>query len=301
MIKATSATSSLIKNNLVAKNLQIKCILSDMDGTLINSKIHRVSDRSIAAIKLAQINGIKFFPATGRTRKSMAAASGQTFIDFLTPYKSSYQQLSGVYSQGLQVYVDNDKLLYERFLGNAIISKVEDFCLEHQLSLIAYCNDDIYCKSQDLQTNKITVYSEPIPTIYSPGLDKLDSNLGIRVNKLIILQSESRLVQIRPKVEQLIKNEASLTSAVPGMLEVLPYGASKGDGVERLLKYYDISPQETMAFGDGENDIEMLQLVGTGIAMSNAKLSLKNISNHVTSSNDEDGVALLLEELYSTD
>lgn len=79
-----------------------------------------------------------------------------------------------------------------------------------------------------------------------------------------------------------------------GMLEILPYGASKGKGVLKLLEHCKILPQETMVLGDGENDKEMFELCGISVAVDNAKELLKNVATVVTKSNDENGVAYAL-------
>jgi hydroxymethylpyrimidine pyrophosphatase-like HAD family hydrolase len=79
------------------------------------------------------------------------------------------------------------------------------------------------------------------------------------------------------------------------MLEILPFGSSKGEGVQRFFDHYNIAVENTMAFGDGENDIEMLQLVRMGIAVENARPKLKNVANALTLSNNHDGVAHVLD------
>ncbi|GFH21814.1 uncharacterized protein HaLaN_19184, partial [Haematococcus lacustris] len=76
------------------------------------------------------------------------------------------------------------------------------------------------------------------------------------------------------------------------MLEVLPMGGSKGEGVQWLLDHMGVQAQHVMALGDGENDIEMLQLAGLGVAMGNASARVKSAAAvALTASNDEDGVA----------
>lgn len=83
-----------------------------------------------------------------------------------------------------------------------------------------------------------------------------------------------------------------MTQAVPQMLEILPLGSSKGNGVAKLLKSLGIKPDAVAAIGDGENDIGMLQLVGTSIAMGNAVPQAKHVAKHVLlATNDDDGVA----------
>ena len=81
------------------------------------------------------------------------------------------------------------------------------------------------------------------------------------------------------------------------MLEVLPFGSSKGDGVLKLLEHVGINPEQTCAFGDGENDIEMFQLVKYGIAVENAKVELKAEAKFITDSNANNGVANVLDKI----
>ena len=99
------------------------------------------------------------------------------------------------------------------------------------------------------------------------------------------------LQKIRPDLENELRGQASLTQAVAGMLEVLPFGSSKGDGVSKLLEHMGISAENTAAFGDGENDIEMFQAVNYGIAVANAKPELQAAARFLTESNAENGVA----------
>ena len=157
----------------------------------------------------------------------------------------------------------------------------------------------MYCQRRDAKTNRIGDYAEPLPDEYEPGLDRL-SDIGVTVNKLILLDEEEKLVRLRPTLATFLKGQASFTSAVPGMLEVLPLGASKGFGVMKLLEHFGISPFDTIAFGDAQNDCEMLELVQYGVAVANAKEQLKRIAKYGTKTNDDFGVASILELLPSS-
>lgn len=97
------------------------------------------------------------------------------------------------------------------------------------------------------------------------------------------------------QVESLFAGRASLTTAIPGMLEVLPLGASKGEGVSWLLDRLGVDPAACLALGDGENDVEMLQLCGLGVAMGNAGPPALAVADAVTATNNEDGVARAVE------
>lgn len=295
--KGSSVCSSHANDHSVAavgllRSMKISCILSDIDGTFITDG-HEVSSKALEYIKVLQRqHGILFFPATGRTRRSMMDVTNNTLSGV---FNRSIEGIPGVYSQGLQVYDLDGHLIYERHLEPRIIERVETFCEMESLALIAYGGERILCKQLCAQTNKLPLYSEPIPDVFPLGLRNLEAVGNIKANKVIILADESELTRIRPMLAQYLGDEATITKAVPGMLEVLPYGASKGEGVRKLLEHYNISLDETVAFGDGENDVEMLELVRMGIAVDNAKSTLKDVAQLITLSNNDDGVGSILE------
>jgi Cof subfamily protein (haloacid dehalogenase superfamily) len=224
----------------------------------------------------------------------MASVLGPKFVELF----GKIENIPGVFQQGLTVYGPNNTIIYERFLDNSVISKVIQFCEDADVAVIAYAGDDIYTQKQSYYSSIITEFQEPLATVFQDGLNKLHTR-GIKVNKLVIINDEKKLIQIRPKLAAYLGNDASLTKAIPVMLEVLPSGASKGYGVNELLKHMKIPSEQVLAFGDGENDIEMLSLVGEGIAVNNAKEELKKVAKFITTSNDDYGVATILEMLPS--
>lgn len=82
------------------------------------------------------------------------------------------------------------------------------------------------------------------------------------------------------------------------IIEIIRKGMNKGVAVSRLAKYYDIEPENVIAFGDQFNDLEMLDFAGVGVAMENAIDPLKKIATHQTKKNTENGVALFLEDYF---
>jgi 3-deoxy-D-manno-octulosonate 8-phosphate phosphatase KdsC-like HAD superfamily phosphatase len=92
------------------------------------------------------------------------------------------------------------------------------------------------------------------------------------------------------------------TQALPPLLlfpllpQVLPLGASKGEGVSWLLQHLRMSPSGMLALGDGENDIEMLQMAAVSAAMGNAGAKVKAAADYVMATNDEDGVAQAIQQ-----
>lgn len=79
-------------------------------------------------------------------------------------------------------------------------------------------------------------------------------------------------------------------------LECIPEGVDKGLGLTKLCEYLGISLTEVMVIGDSDNDLEMIEIAGTKIAMGNAYDCVKKIADHIVSTNDEDGVAEAIEK-----
>ena len=100
----------------------------------------------------------------------------------------------------------------------------------------------------------------------------------IKVHKVLFMGEEDRIQAIRQQAEAMVHGQATLTRALSGMLEVLPPSASKGAGVTRVLQHLGVSPDDVMALGDGENDIEMLQLAGVRFSPSVWLCSLRTLS-----------------------
>ncbi|XP_021275493.1 uncharacterized protein LOC110410212 isoform X3 [Herrania umbratica] len=112
------------------------------------------------------------------------------------------------------------------------------------------------------------------------------------IQKLIFFDTpEGISTNLRPYWSEATRDRASVVQAVPDMLEIVPLGTSKGSGVKMLLDHLGVNAKEIMAIGDGENDVEMLELASLGIALCNGTEKTKSVADVIGPSNDEDGVA----------
>lgn len=107
-----------------------------------------------------------------------------------------------------------------------------------------------------------------------------------------------RIDEIRPVVERTVGDLGRLTQAQGNMLEVLPRGGSKGEGVRRLLECVGVEKENVLAIGDAENDLEMLKMVGVSYAVGNASEQVKQVAMfREIKSNNEDAVAEIVERV----
>ncbi|TFJ86987.1 hypothetical protein NSK_001321 [Nannochloropsis salina CCMP1776] len=129
----------------------------------------------------------------------------------------------------------------------------------------------------------------------APAPSPSNSTESTSIHKLILLGPPPLMASLRPALESFLGPRASITKAQDDMLEVLPCGGSKGLGLRKLLEALDVPTSRILAIGDQENDLEMLKMAGTAVAMGNAPRHVKAVAGHSTRSNDEDGAARAFE------
>lgn len=269
-----------------AKHQSITLIVSDVDGTLLNDR-QELTERTIKAIRRAEEEkGVPLMIATGK-------ACGPWTEKTLPCLKSPMPQ---IFLQGLFIRGVDGNVMYSNALDRGVIERVVDIANELNVTLVLYSSDRILCRQTDHHTDRLIFYGEPIPEAVGDMVSYLVNNNDVVIYKCIFMADEESITtRVRPMVMDSLQG-VSYTSALPGMLEVLPPGSSKGKGVSFVLDALDIHPETVMALGDGENDVEMLSMVGLGIAVANATERLKKSATVVSSyTNNEEAVARSIE------
>lgn len=270
-----------------------RAIVLDADGTLLN-RAHRLTPKVERAIRSAQDAGVLVMPATGRAR------SGPWVEEVLDPL--FYKSRRGVFLQGL-IVCDGEQCILDSRLAPQIGQRVLRVCDEPTPALVtAYCNEKLYFPAgfeDDDRIKRYASYGEAQPE----PLEELELRQALaNANKLLVLASEPELPRLRSRLESALRfRPARVVKALDWTLEVLPRGGSKGYGVSRLLQSIDVHPKGVMAVGDGENDIEMMRLVGCSVAMGNASPKLKRVAKYQVSCNENDGVAEAIERALNGD
>ncbi|MBA0777730.1 hypothetical protein Gotri_005711 [Gossypium trilobum] len=256
-------------------------------GTLLNSK-SQVSLTNARALKEASSRGLKIVIATGKARP--AAITVLQMVDLAGKDGIISEHSPGVFLQGLLVYGINGREIFKRNLDPNVCREAGHYSLEHKVPLVAFCQDRcLTLFNHPLVDTLHTVYHEPKAEIM-PSVEHLVTAADIQ--KLIFFDTaEGIATNLRPYWSEATKDHASVVQAVPDMLEIVPFGTSKGSGVKLLLDHLGVSSKEIMAIGDGENDMEMLELASLGVALSNGSDKTKAVADVIGVSNDEDGVA----------
>ena len=269
---------------------KIKIVAIDLDGTLLTTN-KRITPYNLALLNKMMLNGVILVIATGRPLVGIDIAirsipniryvltangarvvdleTGETIIEELLDYQKAIKVL-----ELLDKYDCLKEIFYD---GQGYISK-EDMDKVH-----------LYHKKQEIceyvrQSRMAVPDIMEVAKANSGGADKAHAIFAdMSIRKKVLNELE-------------IIGGLNLKDSLSYNIEINKLGVDKGSSLIRLGEILNISRQEIMAIGDGDNDIEMLEMAGLGVAMKNARDGVKRVADYVTLSNDEDGVAKAIEK-----
>jgi Cof subfamily protein (haloacid dehalogenase superfamily) len=259
-------------------------IATDLDGTLLRDD-ETVSSRTREALAAACARGASHLVVTGRPvpwTKHILAGLG-------------YEGLA-VCGQGAQVYdAGTGRLLtsvtLDRKLAGLALAKIE---AETGPLAVAASRDGV--EGEVLVGPGYREQDKLLPTIQFSDPAEL---WALPLNKLYVQHPSLGDDALAKAARDLAGDMVGVTMAGEGVVELLPLGLSKAKGLAIAARRLGVRPQETIAFGDMPNDIPMFAWAGHGVAMANSHPELLSVADEVTGSNEDDGIALVLERLLA--
>ena len=173
--------------------------------------------------------------------------------------------------------------------------KIIDACYDLQVNnILAEVMDDVYLDSYD---SRIIDFFDQIDTDPPYVIGSLKQKLEEDPTSILIYPEENQVDQLRSHLDQYHAEiiEHRKWGAPWNIIEIIKKGMNKAVGLQKIAYYFGIPEERIIAFGDEDNDLEMIDYAGVGVAMGNAIDELKSISKHVTASNEEDGIGVFLE------
>lgn len=257
-----------------------KLIAVDMDGTLLNNK------KEITPYTLERINemvkkGYIFCISTGR------------------PYlgvKKYFEQIDGnipliLYNGAVVTFSKTKEVLLKKGLTEFQSHEIIDLIREKDGTFIFWSNEDLYVNKLNNHTVKYFDISKATPHIIQD-----DSEIPYKdITKIIWFDENEKLKEYQNTILKDIKDVNYFTSQ-PTFLEFVSFGISKAKAMETLGEYYNLTKDEMIAVGDGCNDLPMIEYASLGVAMANADKEVIEKANYVTLSNEEDGVAKVIDK-----
>ena len=270
------------------KKMDIRVIATDMDGTLLDPKGQLDLPRLEKILDKLDQCDIRFVIATGNEVHRMRQLLGHLA-----------ERVVLVVANGARIF-ENNELIQAQTWDDAMV----DRALAHfkgrecQDQFVVTAMNGGFVKEGTVFTELDKFMTpEMIEKLYQRlnFVDEFDSSLFGGVLKMSMVVGEERLDSVLQEVNDLFDGHVRAVSSGYGCIDILQDGIHKAWGLVELLKRWNLKPEQIMAFGDSENDIEMLELAGISYAMENAEEAVKEIATKVAPANSQAGVYQVLE------
>lgn len=270
----------------------IKLISFDLDGTLLTTD-KRITERTYEALKKASEQGVHIVPATGRFLKTVPTdIKNMPFVDCIISINGAYvcdlKTKDVIYQSeipldeavDIMTYFDSMPLAYDCYVNN------DSFITRTMMeNITSYVEDKFYL---DLVWK------------YRKSVEELKAHiqgLNYDIQKIMAYTTDMELKKHLMDTLEDQFPDLIVTSSIKNNIEINNTGANKGEALEAVSRYFDIDVSDTLAFGDSYNDIPLITKAGIGVCMENGNKEAKDVADIVAPSNDEDGVAKVIEEL----
>lgn len=267
----------------------IKLLAIDMDGTLLNEEKH-IDTPQKEAVQKAIEAGIKVVLCTGRPLFGVLPVYGELELE--------------KYNLDEYVILNNGCSLRKttnwELLDNKEITKEDVIYLDklrkgYNLDLTV-SNDDDYFVVGD-KANKYTIEDGKLVYVDIKPISLEEATSGKHTFfKSMYLGEEEEIQRFKNDNENLLKDKYDAVLSQIHIFEMLPFGTNKAAALKELAEKLGIEREEIMTIGDGNNDVEMLEFAGIGVAMGNGTESAKKSANYVTDTNENHGVAKAIEK-----
>ena len=264
----------------------IRLITLDLDGTLLNSK-KELSPENAAALQWAADQGIEIVPTTGRFYGGMPEVirnlpylhyaitiNGAQVYDVLNDVGIAKAEIPVQRAVELMAWLDQFPVIYDCFMDNW-----------------GWMTRSLQEKADEFAPNEH--YAKMLKELRTP-VDELKVFLTERGHDIQKSQFFAKDMDLRARLMEEIPQRFPgliVSSAVVNNVEINDRNAHKGNAIRQLARHLGLEMRQVLAFGDGSNDITMLQEAGIGVCMENGLDSVKAVADYITDSCDKDGVA----------
>ena len=266
--------------------MNYKLIVLDVDGTMLNSN-REISKRTVQTLRKVQQMGIRVALASGRPTYGILPLAHAIDLGVYEGYIISYN--------GAQVMeAKTGQILFERRIDPQMVPYLEKKALKMGFTMAYYDGNEVV--STDIQNphvadeaamNGMTLRQEDHLSL---SMDDWPAEL------MLVSDDEQALTSLEEHMQRHLNGVMDTIHSNPYYLEVVGYQVGKSYAMSALVQKMGIHMSEVLAIGDGEADINMLQMAGTGVTMANATEGVRRCADFTTLSNDEDGAALAIEK-----
>ena len=269
--------------------LPYSIIALDLDGTLTNSE-KIITLRTFDALMKAQREGVRLVLASGRPTFGISALANQLQLADYGGYVLSY-------NGGRIIDWCEKTVIFSQVVDQKLVPILYDFAEKAQLPIVTYLPDAILASKNEGEYLAEEARINGMPVVVAQNFVEEAMQIAGGSTKFLIPGEPELLIQLESEMKAALSEQMEVFRSAPFFLELPPKGIDKAQSLQRLLTHLGLERESLMAFGDGFNDLSMIQFAGQGVAMANAVEEVKSIADFVTTSNEEDGIAHALEHL----
>ena len=274
--------------------MEVKAVFFDIDGTLVNDS-KSVLKSTKEAIKIVKDQGVLVGVATGRGPFFVKELMDDLDLDFAVTYNGQY-------------IFNKDRVLFASPIDKGSLRQIISYAKANQKEIAMGTRQDVV--GSRIMSFGLSPLSQLVSRFVPKFLTRTISNSFNRmVSKAVPQKEEDLLDLINQPIYQVLMlmtpeeseqaattlNHLKFTRSNPFAADIINQGNSKLEGIRRVGKEYGFDLNQVMAFGDSDNDLEMLAGVGMSVAMGNGSSSVKEVAKHITTSNQEGGIHKALE------
>lgn len=264
--------------------MKYKVLVLDIDGTLNNSK-KEITQKTKKAVIKAQEEGTIVVLASGRPTCGVMPVAREIELEKFGGYVLSY-------NGGRITNCKTGEVIYQQNILSENVPEIYGISKEYGVNILTYNGDT-------LVTEKLDEYAQlecRICGLNGTTVENFMDTVKYPIPKFLMTGDGDYLAKIEPLVFEKLKDRFNVFRSEPFFLEIMPLNIDKAKSLDRLLSHLKLTKHEMIACGDGFNDISMISFAGLGVAMENAQPKVKEIAKFITLSNDNDGIAHVIEK-----
>ncbi len=265
--------------------MKYKLLVLDLDGTLTNNK-KEITPRTLESLLKLQASGVQLVLASGRPTYGITPLAEQLQMSRFGGYILSFNGGKIIQVQGMET-------IFEQVLPLELVPSLHAAASGAGAVILTYENEFILTEQPD---DKYVGHEVFLTKMSTKRVDDFSAAITFNPDKCLIVGEPDSLVPLADSLNGQFGELMSAYRSEPFFLEVVPRGIDKALSLQRLFEHVGCTAEDIVAVGDGFNDLTMIQLAGFGVAMANAQDVVKDAADYVTLSNEEDGVAELVDQ-----
>lgn len=269
--------------------MEKKLLVLDIDGTLVNDK-KEITPRTKEALFQVMERGHSVMIASGRPTPGV-----QKYVDELK--LAEYGGYVLTYNGARVQDCSTGKELYEKKLSNSLLRPIYEYAEAHDLGIITY-QQDMTKEPQVLSGRRLDEWillEARINCLTAGVCENFLDYVNYDIYKILLTADPEKSGQYMKELQELFGASANVMRSEAFFIEVTARNIDKARTLKKVIGPIGVSQSNTICCGDAFNDITMVEYAGIGVAMGNAKPEVKAVADYITASNEEDGIAEVVE------